>query len=242
MHERANCSDSDRASASIDAIPRECFTPAAAADAVSPTYLRAMVADLHPRIHKNVHGRSVHDATRHPSHSEGVHRVPYQPPADGSGGGRSSTPASAPCFPSLRLLGRPGTGALDPSASAHCTYSVPDRYSTPAATKFRISLRSSLPKPLGGNFAPSYIIAPRLRSYQVCSTYDATATDSSKPRFIVWKTTQKRPRPESSRCALLRWVASVYVGACRALDHAAELSRCLLHPHPYLPLLLLHAG
>ena len=48
VHERANCSDSVRASASVDAVSRERFIPAVAADAVTPTYLRATVEDFHP--------------------------------------------------------------------------------------------------------------------------------------------------------------------------------------------------
>ena len=39
------------------------------------TYLRATDADFHS-TNSNVHGRSVHDMTRRPSHSEGVHCVP----------------------------------------------------------------------------------------------------------------------------------------------------------------------
>ena len=32
----------------MNAVSQECFIPAAAADAVTPTYLRAMVADFTP--------------------------------------------------------------------------------------------------------------------------------------------------------------------------------------------------
>ena len=38
-----------RASASMNAVSRDRFTPAAAADAVTPTYLRATAADFHPK-------------------------------------------------------------------------------------------------------------------------------------------------------------------------------------------------
>lgn len=45
---RAHCSDSDRTPACMNAVSRERFTPATAADAVAPTNLRATVADFHP--------------------------------------------------------------------------------------------------------------------------------------------------------------------------------------------------
>ena len=47
--ERTNGSESGRASASMNAASRERFIPAAAADAVTPTYLRATVAASTPR-------------------------------------------------------------------------------------------------------------------------------------------------------------------------------------------------
>ena len=75
VYERANFSENGRASASMNAVSRDRFTPAAAVDAVTPTYLRATAADFHP-TYKNVHGRNVHVMARRPSHSEGVHRVP----------------------------------------------------------------------------------------------------------------------------------------------------------------------
>ena len=46
--ERAKCSDSGRASASMNAVSREPFTPAAVTDAITTTYLRATVADFRP--------------------------------------------------------------------------------------------------------------------------------------------------------------------------------------------------
>ena len=48
-------------------------------DAVTPT-VRICVRRLRtsiPCIHRNVHGRSVHDTTRRSSHSEKVHRVKF---------------------------------------------------------------------------------------------------------------------------------------------------------------------
>ena len=47
VHERVNCLESGRASASMEAVSRESFTPPAAADAGTPTHMRATVADFH---------------------------------------------------------------------------------------------------------------------------------------------------------------------------------------------------
>ena len=97
----------------------------------------------------------------------------------------------------------------------------------------------------GANFAAVYVLPYQSRlggtsqSYSpappvICNVSDATATNRLKQRFNVGKPRKIRPRPQLSQCTLARWAASVRVGACRALEHAAELSRCLLHPHPYL--------
>ena len=61
----------------MNAVSRELFISAAAADAVTPTYLRATVADFQPHVlHQNVHGRTIHVMTRCSSRSKEVHRVP----------------------------------------------------------------------------------------------------------------------------------------------------------------------
>ena len=73
--ERANCLDSGGAPTSTGDVSRERFTSfAAAAYAVTPTYLCAMTANFYPGYsNKNVHGRTIYVRS---SRSEGVHRVP----------------------------------------------------------------------------------------------------------------------------------------------------------------------
>ena len=112
----------------MDTVSRERLTPAAAAEAVTPTVPLLYVSacdggGLPPHVsHENVHGRAGQVMTRQPFHSEGLHRacIPYppcQPPEDGSGGWWSSAPASSTSVPPstrLLLVERSVTRALTP--------------------------------------------------------------------------------------------------------------------------------
>ena len=63
----------------MNAMSRERLVPLdIAADAVTPMYLLATAADLHPTylLHDDVHGRTIYMVARRPLYSEGVQRVP----------------------------------------------------------------------------------------------------------------------------------------------------------------------
>ena len=138
-----------------------------------------------PRIHENAHGRSVHDITRRPFHSEGVHRVPLisSMPATRRLVGRwlSSAPASTPCFPSRRILELPGTLTPRRVSIARIPSPVGTR-PRPRPRKLGGSLCSFFAKPLGRNSAPS-LVGPRLRSYATPVTPPPPA--AKKTRFIA---------------------------------------------------------
>ena len=112
-YELANFSGSGRASASMNDVSREHFTPAAAADAVVPTYLRATVPDFHPMysVKRPCLCRPCYNSMPLPP-GRSASCTAYPPcerPADEAGGWWSSSPASMPVPPSLRLLGHSGT-------------------------------------------------------------------------------------------------------------------------------------
>ena len=125
VHGRPNCLDTCRASASMNAVSGERFTPAAAADVATPT-VRICVRRLWtstPRIHKIIHCLTVHVRTCRLSHSEGVHRVPLNLHASRPQMGREVDghlrwrQRQAPFSPPSRTTGNRNA---DRSASAHC--------------------------------------------------------------------------------------------------------------------------
>ena len=118
VYERANCSDNGRASASINAVSRERFTPTAAADAVTLTYLRATAADFHPTYSRRMSMAvsSMLWLAAPPTRKECIVYRLYSMPAAriGRGGWWSSALPSAPRTLSFRLLKRLETIILTP--------------------------------------------------------------------------------------------------------------------------------
>ena len=69
----------------------------------------------------------------------------------------------------------------------------------------------------------------------ICNNLDANATDTFTLHFPVHRVSRRRrTRPESLRCGLLLWAASMCDGACPTLDIAAELplTEVLASPPP----------
>ena len=201
----------------MNAVSRERFTPATAADAVNPLCRACDGCGLSPHVlHKNAHGRTAHFMGRHPSYTE--ERTAYS--------FKSSVPAARKWIWRLvvicacvnaRYIMFPHSIALgnrnpDIYASDQCMDSASWRYSTTAATvqisrQSRLFLATTAWEELR-NIVPKKELKMNLSPPVICNKCDTTATDTLTTRFPVYRVSRRRrPRPESIRCILLLWAA-----------------------------------